>query len=57
MLRRTFQFVETEQEAKELCESIQKNQNSYRKQFHKPSYTPWESSDHKEHLFVVWYAI
>lgn len=56
MVRLTFQFVETEQQAKELCKTIQKNQNSYRKQFHKPSYTPWESSDHKEHAFVVWYV-
>lgn len=57
MVRLTFQFVDTENEAKELCKTIQKNQNSYRKQFHKPSYTPWESSDRKEHAFVVWYVI
>jgi len=56
MLTRTFEFVETESEAKELCKTIQKNQNSYRKAHHKPSYTPWNSSDGKEHLFVVWYA-
>ena len=55
MLRLTFQFVDTEQQAQELCKTIQKGQNSYRKQFHKPSYTPWASSDQKEHAFVVWY--
>ena len=56
MLRETFQFVDTEKEAQELCESIQKRQNSYRKRWHKPSYTSWESSDRKEHKFVVWYC-
>lgn len=56
MLRETFQFVDTEKEAQELCESIQKRQNSYRKRRHKPSYTSWESSDRKEHKFVVWYC-
>lgn len=57
MLRRTFQFVETEQEAIELCKTINKNQNSYRRQFHKPSYTPWTSEDQTQHLFVVWYSV
>lgn len=56
MLRQTFAFVETENDAKEMCKSIQKQQNSYRKQFHKPHYTPWTSSDGKEHCFVVWYV-
>lgn len=57
MLRKTFEFVDTEEEAISTCKTIQKHQNSYRKQFHKPSYTPWTSSDGKEHKFVVWYAI
>ena len=54
MLRKTFHFVKTEEQAKQLCKDIQKNQNSYRKRFHKPHYTPWTSQDGKEHLFVVW---
>ena len=57
MLRLTFQFVDTEEQAKELCANIQRNQNSYRKKFYKPNYTPWTSQDGKEHLFVVWYHV
>ena len=57
MLRKTFEFVDSELEAKNLCACIQRNQNSYRKQFHKPHYTPWSSSDGKEHKYVVWYAV
>lgn len=56
MLSETFQFVETEEQAKQLCKDIQRNQNSYRKRFHKPHYTPWTSQDGKEHLFVVWFV-
>ena len=57
MLRKTFEFVDTEDEALEMCKSIQKCQNSYRKRWYKPIYTPWTSSDGKEHKFVVWYSI
>lgn len=57
MLRKTFNFVNTEDEALELCKAIQKAQNAYRKVHHKPHYTSWESTDGKEHKFVVWYAI
>lgn len=57
MLRLTFEFVDTEDEAKDMCKKIQKYQNSYRKQFYKPSYTPWTSSDGKEHKYVVWYHV
>lgn len=56
-LRKTFKFVDTEQEAIELCKLIQHNQNSYRKMYHKPSYTPWTSQDGREHKFVVWYTV
>ena len=54
-LNLTFQFVDTEEQAKDLVNSIQANQNAYRKKHHKPSYTPWTSTDGKEHKFVVWY--
>lgn len=57
MLLDSFTFVDTEDEAKELCKNIQKRQNSYRKRWHKPHYTPWSSSDGKEHKFVVWYTV
>lgn len=54
MLRHTFQFVDTEQQAKALCDKIQNNQNAYRRKHHKPSYTPWTSTNGTEHKFVVW---
>lgn len=53
----TFEFVNTEEQAKELCASIQANQNNYRKIHHKPYYHPWTSQDGKEHKFLVWYVI
>ena len=56
MLRKTFAFCDTEDEALEFCKAVQKNQNSYRKRWHKPHYTPWHSSDGTEHKFVVWYV-
>lgn len=56
-LRKTFEFVDTEEEAIEMCKTIQRNQNSYRKMYHQPNYTPWTSQNRKEHKFVVWYAI
>ena len=55
-LQLTFKFVDTEQQALDLCATIQANQNAYRRKHHKPSYTPWESQDRKEHKFVVWYV-
>lgn len=57
MLRKTFLFTDNEEQAKTLCKQIQKSQNSYRQTYHKPHYTPWESSDHTEHKYVVWYVI
>ena len=56
MLKETFQFVETEEQAKQLCKDIQRYQNSYRKRWHKPHYTPWTSQDGTQHLFVVWFV-
>lgn len=54
-LRETFEFVDTEEEAIEMCKTIQRNQNSYRKMYRKPNYTPWTSQDGKEHKYVVWH--
>ena len=54
-LEKTFTFVDTEEQAKQLCESIKQEQSYYRRKHHKPSYTSWSSSDQKEHKFVVWH--
>lgn len=52
----TFTFVNTEEEAKSLCNDIYKAMKPYARRKHKPHYTAWESTDHKEHKFVVWYV-
>ena len=51
-----FLFRDTEDEAKQLCESLYKFMTPYARRKYKPSYTPWTSMDGKEHKFVVWYA-
>lgn len=52
----TFQFCDTEEEAKELCEYISKHSNAYCRKCHPARYTPWVSKDGKENKFVVaWY--
>jgi hypothetical protein len=56
-LTKTFMFVDNEAQAQKMCEYLQANQNSYRRKNHKPCYTPWDSSDGKEHKFVVWYVM
>lgn len=55
--RLEFKFVDTEEEAKDFCDKHQAQQNAYGKRKHKPHYTPWASTDNKEHKFVVWYYI
>ena len=52
----TFSFMDTEKEAQHLCEVLQRQQNAYVNRRHKAHYTSWESTDHKEHKFVVWYV-
>ena len=49
-----FDFCKTETEAKGLCIKINSNYTDYMRKHHKAHYTPWTSSDGKEHLFVVW---
>lgn len=51
---RAFQFVDTEDQAKALCDS--KNSNNYIRRNHKAHYTPWTSKDKTESKYVVWYA-
>ncbi|MBQ2183728.1 MAG: hypothetical protein II399_03755 [Lachnospiraceae bacterium] len=57
MYKKVFAFVDTEKDAKFLCESIKKFSSSYVKKKYPPSYTPWTSSDGKEKKFVVWYHV
>ena len=51
----TFEFRKTEEEAQKLANEINKNATYYMRKNKPAHFTPWESSDHKEKLFVVWY--
>lgn len=52
--RRTFKFVDTEEEAKKICDN--ENKNRYIREHHKADYTRWRSQDGTEKKFVVWYS-
>ena len=53
--RKTFDFVDTEEEAKAFCAT--QNKNRYLRKNHPAHYTPWVSQDGKEQKFVVWYYV
>ena len=53
--RMTFDFVDTEEEAKAFCDT--QNKNYYLRKKHPAHYTPWVSQDGREHKFVVWYYV
>lgn len=50
----TFRFVKTEDDAKNFCESIIKNQSSYMNKHHKPTYHFWKGTDGSQ-AYVIWY--
>ena len=52
----TFDFVQTEDEAKKLCASIDAKHNYYIRKVHPSTYTRWNSSDGKFHGFAVKYV-
>lgn len=52
--RRTFEFVDTEEQAKKICD--EKNKNRYIREHHKAIYTSWVSQDRTERKFVVLYS-
>ena len=53
--KRTFEFVDTEEQAKKICNN--KNKNRYVRKHHKAIYTLWESQDGTERKFVVFYSM
>lgn len=53
--RQTFQFAETEAEAKAFCDAENRAGSAYKRKKYPASYTPWTSSDGKEQKFVCWY--
>jgi len=52
--RRSFQFFDTEKQAKEFCDK--KNKNPYIKKHHKAVYKEWYSSDGTEHAYIAHYS-
>lgn len=54
--KRTFNFYDTEEQAKEFCDNMNNNSNYYVRKNHKAIYTPWSSQDGKENKFVAWYS-
>lgn len=52
----TYDFVNTESEAMNLCEQIATTYSPYMRRTYKaPHYTTWTSLDGNEHKYVVWY--
>lgn len=54
---KTFEFCDTEEQAKALCHRRNCEATSYVRNHHPAYYTPWSSQDGKEHKFVVWYYV
>lgn len=50
-------FARTEQEAREICQRENSTGTAYKRKHHPAHYTPWDSSDGKEHLFIVWTVV
>ena len=48
-------FVNTEEEAKVAVEVIKHEMTPYCRKKYPPHYTPWQSRDGKENIFVVLY--
>ena len=52
----TFEFFDTEEQAKEFCETKNMNSSYYVRKNHPAHYTPWSSQDGTENKFIVWYV-
>lgn len=56
--RTTFDFVETEEQAKQLCERINKAYTYYMRKNHPAHFTPWKDAEGKStYNYVVWYQV
>lgn len=53
--RYTFDFFETEDQAKAFCDGINAEASLYARKRYPAHYTPWNSADGTEHLFIAWY--
>ena len=55
--RYTFEFQQTEEQAKAFCERINANLTKYMRKNKPAHFTPWRSQDEKENLFICWYYV
>lgn len=51
----SFKICDTEENAIELCASINASVSYYMRKNHPANYTPWSNSEGTEHGFIVWY--
>lgn len=52
----TFEFFDTEEQAKEFCETKNMNSSYYVRKNYPAHYTPWSSQDGTENKFIAWYV-
>lgn len=55
--RYTFEFVETEEEARRFCERENTTGSAYKRKNKKAHFTPWTSKDGTEKRFICWYYV
>jgi hypothetical protein len=56
--RLTFDFAETEEKAREMCDAINKRYTYYMRKNNPAHYTPWSPSEGESNYhFVVWYQV
>ena len=55
--RESFKFKNTEKQAIEFCDRMNKQATPYVRKHHPAHFTPWNSLDGKEHLFIAWYPV
>lgn len=53
--QKTFEFCDTEEQAKAMCQTIDARATRYMRKHHPAYYTPWTSQDGSENKFAVWY--
>ena len=55
--RYTFEFATTEEQAKAICDRVNKQYTYYMRKHHKAHYTQYKPKPDSEPEFVVWYYV
>ena len=53
--RQTFQFFDTEAEARSFCERENRTGSAYKRNRYPAHFTPWTSADGTERKYIAWY--